>query len=90
MAHALLSSAHIAELGPPMSAVPLAPYAFEDLVERIRAEFIEQPGLRLTEAQASRLWQLDSVTSRRVLATLIETAFLSRSPDGRYVRRSPV
>jgi hypothetical protein len=90
MARPLASSVEIARLDPPMSGLPLAPYTFEDLVERIRAEFIEQPGLRLTEAQASRLWQLDSVTSRRVLTSLLETAFLSCTADGRYVRRSLV
>jgi hypothetical protein len=90
MARALPSSVDIARLDSPVAGLPLAPYTFDDLVERIRAEFIEQPGLRLTEAQATRLWQLDSATSHRVLATLTDTDFLSRSPDGRYVRRSLV
>ena len=73
---------------PLIASVPLAPFSLEDLVERIRAEFIEQPGLRLTEAQASRLWRLDSPTCQHVLATLIASGFLSRTLDGRYARRS--
>ena len=60
----------------------------DSLVERIRAEYIEQPGLRLTEAQASRLWRLDEGTTRHALAELTTAAFLSRSDDGRYARPS--
>jgi hypothetical protein len=69
------------------NGVPLAPFSFEDLVERVRAEFIEQPGLRLTEAQAARLWHLDESTCTRVLTTLTDNAFLRRGIDGRYIRR---
>jgi hypothetical protein len=64
--------------------------SFEDLVERIRAEFIEQPGLKLTEAQGCRLWQIDRLMLQRVLAVLVDTAFLSPTVDGRYARRSLV
>jgi hypothetical protein len=60
----------------------------DSLVDRIRAEYIEQPGLRLTEAQASRLWRLDEPTTRYALAELTGDAFLSRSEDGRYARPS--
>jgi hypothetical protein len=62
--------------------------AFTTLVERIRAEYIEQPGLRLTEAQASRLWRLDEPTARHALGELTGDAFLQRSEDGRYARPS--
>ena len=58
------------------------------LVERIRAEYIEQPGLRLTEAQASRLWRLDEGTTRHALTALTGASFLKRSEDGRYARPS--
>jgi hypothetical protein len=58
------------------------------LVERIRAEYIEQPGLRLTEAQASRLWRLDEPTTQLALSELTGAAFLQRSEDGRYARPS--
>jgi hypothetical protein len=74
-----------------LSAPPsMSPYSFDDLVERIRAEFIEQPGLRLTESQGCRLWQVDRPTLRRVLETLTDAAFLTSSADGRYARRSLV
>ena len=32
------------------------------LVHRVRGEFLEMPGLRLTRAQAQRLWGLDEET----------------------------
>ena len=58
------------------------------LVDRIRAEYIEQPGLRLTEAQASRLWRLDEPTTRFALRALTVASFLHRTEDGRYARPS--
>ena len=61
---------------------------FNTLVERIRAEYIEQPGLRLTEAQASRLWRLDEPTTRHALSELTGASFLKRTEDGRYARPS--
>lgn len=73
----------------PRPTLPLgvAP-TFNTLVERIRAEYIEQPGLRLTEAQASRLWRLDEPTTRHALTLLTGVSFLQRSEDGRYARPS--
>jgi hypothetical protein len=61
---------------------------FNILVERIRAEYLEQPGLRLTEAQACRLWRLDEPTTRHALTELTGAAFLHRTEDGRYARPS--
>jgi hypothetical protein len=90
MARAMTTMSASARHEAAASSLPPAPFGFEDLVERIRAEFIEQPGLSLTEAQASRLWRLEPVTLRRALQPLIESAFLSRGPDGRYLRRSVV
>ncbi|MGE0042410.1 MAG: hypothetical protein AB7H88_08150 [Vicinamibacterales bacterium] len=53
------------------------------LVARIRAEFLEMPGLRLTPHQAERLWGLDRPTCEAVLARLTATHVLVRSADGR-------
>jgi hypothetical protein len=49
----------------------------EDLLRRIRGEFIEMPGLRLTFRQAQRLWGLDARTCESVLARLVGTKFLT-------------
>lgn len=67
---------------------PDAASTITTLVERIRAEYIEQPGLRLTEAQASRLWRLDEGTTRYALHELTGASFLQCSEDGRYARPS--
>jgi hypothetical protein len=58
------------------------------LLHRIRSEFLEMPGLRLTPAQAARLWALDRLTSERVLDGLTVTGFLLKSRDGAYLRAS--
>ena len=56
-----------------------------NLFARVYGEYIEMPGLRLTLAQASRLWNLNLATSARVLNRLVEVSLLRRAGD-RYVR----
>jgi hypothetical protein len=46
------------------------------------------PGLVLTEAQAKRLWGVDAMMCRAVLAALLERRFLRRTAVGAYVRAS--
>ena len=55
-----------------------------ELLQRIRSEFQEMPCLRLTSAQARRLFGLPPGVSERVLAALIAERTLVRGPDGRY------
>ena len=43
------------------------------------------PGLRLTAAQAQRLWGLDPVTCQRVLQALVDSKFLMKSRDGMFM-----
>lgn len=62
--------------------------AFAHLVQRIRSEFLEMPGLRLTLPQASRLWAVDRATSERILDTLTAAGFLSKNREGAYFRVS--
>jgi len=54
------------------------------LAQRIREEFEEAPGLRITLHDASRFWGLDETTCEQVLARLLATRFLARGVDGRY------
>ncbi|HVC20086.1 MAG TPA: hypothetical protein VNE16_08420 [Vicinamibacterales bacterium] len=54
---------------------------------QIRSEYIEMPGLRLTTAQAARLWQLSPGESELVLGELVTVGFLRRTPSGLYVRK---
>jgi hypothetical protein len=60
--------------------------SLERLVRRLKAEFLEMPGLKLTEAQARRLWALDAASCSFVLERLVETNFLSRTRDGAFIR----
>ncbi len=56
------------------------------ILRRIRAEFLEMPGMRLTFAQAKRLWGLDEQTCAQVLEWLLAERFLNRRVDGTYTR----
>ena len=56
------------------------------LVDRVRGEFIEMPGLQLTMAQAARLWGLDLAACRNVVDVLVDTAFLRWTENGKIVR----
>ena len=55
------------------------------LLQRVRSEFTEMPGLRLTVAQASRLWNTDTETSVALLDALVELRFL-RLTNNQYGR----
>ena len=57
------------------------------LLDRVRSEFVEMPGLNLTTRQAARLWGLDATMSERVLGRLEELGFLLRTKDKGFVRR---
>jgi hypothetical protein len=59
---------------------------FAAVLRRAEAEFLEMPGLQLTEAQASRLWGWDSALCRAVLVRLVETHFLVRTRHSAFVR----
>ena len=55
---------------------------FDTIVRRIRNEFMEMPGLRLTPAQATRLWGLEHDTCRAVIERLVSAAFLRWTAGG--------
>lgn len=57
----------------------------DQLVARIRAEYEQMPGLRLTFVQACRLWQLDGTTCLALLEQLVVERYLHRTRDGAYV-----
>lgn len=56
-----------------------------DLSARVQGEYREMPGLQLTLAQASRLWNTNITVSQAVLDALVASAFLRRSGP-HYVR----
>jgi hypothetical protein len=57
----------------------------EIVVRRVREEFREMPGLRLTPAQATRLWGLEDETCRAVIESLVAAAFLRWTSTGTVV-----
>jgi len=56
------------------------------ILERLRAEFLEMPGLRLTAEQVHRLCGVEQKTCRAVLDALVSEKFLCAKSDGTYAR----
>jgi hypothetical protein len=56
------------------------------LLRRIRGEYLEMPGLRLTLAQAQRLFGVERALCKVVLDALVDTKFLSVRDNGTYAR----
>lgn len=72
------------------SSIALAPPTYgagpnPQLLTRIRAEYREMPGLRLTLLQARRLWALDIITCSAALSALEACGFLRTTRDGAYI-----
>jgi hypothetical protein len=61
----------------------------DDVLRRVKGEFLEMPGLRLTEAQARRLWGLDQDACTALLGALVDANFLFRTRDGAFMRVEP-
>ena len=56
------------------------------VLTRIRAEYLEMPGLRLTLTQAQRLFGIERAECQRVLALLVDVDFLCLKSGGAYTR----
>jgi hypothetical protein len=57
-----------------------------DVVRRVQGEFLEMPGLRLTGAQARRLWGLDATVCEALLCALVDAKFLFKTRDGAFMK----
>lgn len=55
------------------------------LIDRIRREFTDLPGLKLTPEQACRLWHVDEEMCRAAMTTLIAEGFLRLTPSGAFI-----
>ncbi len=60
--------------------------SFAIVVDRVRSEFIEMPGMELTMAQATRLWNLGPDDCRYVLDSLVDAGFLRWTPRRTVMR----
>jgi DNA-binding GntR family transcriptional regulator len=56
------------------------------LLSRIRSEYLEMPGMRLTLEQAQRLCGVERTLCKSALDALVESKFLSVRRDGTYAR----
>ena len=69
-----------------MSSETFISVSTDDVLSRVKGEFLEMPGLRLTEPQARRRWGLDAASCGALLAALVEAKFLFRTRDGAFMR----
>jgi hypothetical protein len=56
------------------------------LMEHVRAEYAEMPGLSVTLSQAQRLWSVDRATCDEALRRLIASGVLRLTAKGRFIR----
>jgi hypothetical protein len=72
---------------PGSPAIPASPQQSltPQLLTRIRSEFSEMPGLRLTLQQARRLLNLDTITCAAALSVLEAAGFLAKTREGAFV-----
>ena len=54
------------------------------LLRRVRGEYREMPGMRLTIEQAMRLWNVDRQACVAVLNSLVASRYLQVDQFGRY------
>jgi len=67
-------------------AIPPAEIDISRWLRLMRAEYVEIPGLSLTEPQVRRLWGLDTLMATALLSALLDVGFLRRTGRGTYVR----
>ena len=56
------------------------------LLDIVRGEYVEMPGLRLSRRQAQRLWAIDAETCDAVLGALEHSHFLERNEADEFMR----
>ena len=61
---------------------------YQQVFERIRAELLEMPGMRITPEQVERLAGVDRSICQAVLDDLVRAGFLSIVENGSYGRLS--
>jgi hypothetical protein len=56
------------------------------VLERLRAEYLEMPGMKLRIEQVQRLCGIDQTMCKLILDALVKAGFLCLKSDGTYVR----
>jgi hypothetical protein len=62
--------------------------AQQNVLNRVRSEYQEMPGLQLTLSQAGRLFGLEALLCDGVLGTLRDEGFLWRTSAGLFAMRA--
>jgi hypothetical protein len=57
----------------------------QQLLRRVRSEYLESPGLNLTKPQIRRFLGVDEPTCSELLDALVAAHFLTRTERGQYV-----
>jgi hypothetical protein len=58
----------------------------DEVVGRVRAEYLEMPGMKLTAPQVQRLCGVEPDTCKTVLDAMVNAKFLCVEADGSYAR----
>ena len=58
----------------------------EEVLNRLRAEYLEMPGLRLKPAEVQRLCGVERMICQILLDVLVDEKFLCAKLDGYYAR----
>jgi hypothetical protein len=69
-----------------MITIPPTSAPLETLLQRVREQFRETPGLKLTKPQAMQLFGVAPSVCAAMLRALVSEDFLSRAGDGLFVR----
>jgi hypothetical protein len=64
----------------------MATTPYQEAFDRVRAEYVEMPGMRLTPQQLQRLCGVEATVCQLVLRDLVRAAFLRQGPGGSYMR----
>jgi nucleotide-binding universal stress UspA family protein len=84
MAHVSFATEARRQVGSVHARVP--GMSVTELIERIRAEYVAGPGLRLTETEAQRMWATDAATCAAAFGALERAGYLKYISNGRYAR----
>jgi len=81
---------HVTPVTPPLAASSpvMSGHRDDALLDRMRAEYAEMPGLCLTRVQACRLWGLPADVCQHALDRLVASGYLTTSGGGGYLRPS--
>jgi hypothetical protein len=71
---------------PPVPSDTVNTFLDQRVVERLRAEYLEMPGMKLRIEQVQRLCGIEQTMCKLVLDALVKTSFLCLKSDGTYVR----